>query len=193
MKLAIFGVQQRGKLTDSDPPYKMLVNSGFYWSQGQIFNEIFNGFSSRLLSGTGRSRTTESSRPRQTISVHWELDLREAREDKRAWNPVARSLQQGILETRRARRRQDWLGENEAGGGNLRTIATEVTPGFFAARHRPVSAANFIPLPDVATRLGMDGAVVSWLQDRQQPPVALDRSSTSVRPSWKGWRECNSP
>src|SRR5664279_2747478 len=35
----------------------MLVNTVFYWSSGQIFNEIFNGFSSRLLSGTGTSRT----------------------------------------------------------------------------------------------------------------------------------------
>src|ERR1022692_3926876 len=35
----------------------MLVNTGFYWSPGQIFNEIFNGFSSRSLSGTGTSRT----------------------------------------------------------------------------------------------------------------------------------------
>jgi hypothetical protein len=35
----------------------MLVNAAFYWSLGQIFNEIFNGFSSRLLSGTGTSRT----------------------------------------------------------------------------------------------------------------------------------------
>jgi hypothetical protein len=35
----------------------MLVNTGFYWSTGQIFNEIFNGFSSRSLSGAGTSRT----------------------------------------------------------------------------------------------------------------------------------------
>jgi hypothetical protein len=35
----------------------MLVNTAFYWSLGKIFNEIFNGFSSRSLSGAGTSRT----------------------------------------------------------------------------------------------------------------------------------------
>src|ERR1035437_187596 len=35
----------------------MPVNTGFYWSLGKIFNEIFNDFSSRSLSGTGTSRT----------------------------------------------------------------------------------------------------------------------------------------
>ena len=35
----------------------MPVNTGFYWSLWKIFNEIFNDFSSRSLSGTGTSRT----------------------------------------------------------------------------------------------------------------------------------------
>src|SRR5664279_3724058 len=39
------------------PPVKTLYLSGFDWDPGQIFNEIFNDFSSRSLSGTGTSRT----------------------------------------------------------------------------------------------------------------------------------------
>jgi hypothetical protein len=35
----------------------MPVNTGFYWSLGETFNEIFSDFSSRSLSGTGTSRT----------------------------------------------------------------------------------------------------------------------------------------
>src|SRR5450759_2018706 len=35
----------------------MPVNTGFYWRLGKTFNEIFNDFSSRSLSGTGTSRT----------------------------------------------------------------------------------------------------------------------------------------
>jgi hypothetical protein len=35
----------------------MPVNTGFYWSLGKTFNEIFNDSSSRSLSGTGTSRT----------------------------------------------------------------------------------------------------------------------------------------
>jgi len=47
----------------------MLVNTGFYWSLGQIFNEIFNDFSSRPLSGTGTSRT----RPLHGCGSKWGL------------------------------------------------------------------------------------------------------------------------
>jgi integrase len=42
----------------------LLVNKGFYWSYGRIFNEIFNDFSSRSLSGTRTDWLLKSVIPR---------------------------------------------------------------------------------------------------------------------------------
>jgi hypothetical protein len=50
---------QRIAASDSDPRLQSnhLYSQGFEWAQVKTFNEFFNGFSTRSLSGTGTSRT----------------------------------------------------------------------------------------------------------------------------------------
>ena len=53
MKFAIFEVQQRGKLADSDPRLhvKPFIYRGFLWVLGQSYTGIFTGLAARSETG----------------------------------------------------------------------------------------------------------------------------------------------